>query len=66
MDQFDRDCRVDRVDPVRVGAAARAMHQQDEGRSQTLARAVDQVVADFRNQCLVGIEQRAELGLGVV
>ena len=66
MDQLDRDCRVDRVNRGAVGAAARAMHQQDEGRSQTLARAVNQVVADLRNQGLVGIEQRAELFLGVI
>ena len=66
MDQFDRDRCVDRVERGGVGAAAGAMDQQHEGRTQPLARAVDQVVADFRDQGLVGIEQRAELSFGVV
>ena len=61
MDQLERDCGVDRLVDSRVGSAACAIHQHDEGRTQPLAAGVDEVVANFRDDRFFRVEQARQL-----
>ena len=55
MNQLERDGGVDRILDFGVDAAAGAIDQQDEKRTQALAARIDEVVADFADEGLVGV-----------
>jgi len=57
VNQFECDRGVDCQLYFRIGAAAGAIHEQDESRPEPLTARVDQVVANFRDDRFAGIEQ---------
>ena len=57
MNQFERYRSVDRQLDFRIQAAAGAIHEQYERRTEPLPASIDEVVANFRDYRFAGIEQ---------